>query len=120
MGRVDAAGQATGGPGASLGTAQHRRFGSVLVIFMLLDYEDLRNRLLGLVGSAQLKTTMKALADAGQWICTHPKIYLTMSDQLPPVRQALDAERHELLQRIERWLDTPMLVLGFVWLGLMI
>lgn len=43
-----------------------------------------------------------------------------MNDQLPPTRQALDAERHELLQRIERWLDTPMLVLGFVWLGLVI
>ena len=43
-----------------------------------------------------------------------------MSDQLPPVRQSLDAERHELLQRIEHWLDTPMLVFGFVWLGLVI
>ena len=40
----------------------------VLVIFMLLEYEDLRNRLLGLVGSSQLTTTTKALADAGQRI----------------------------------------------------
>lgn len=35
-------------------------------------------------------------------------------------REALDKERHELLEQIDDWLDTPMLVLAFVWLGLLI
>lgn len=35
-------------------------------------------------------------------------------------KDALETERHELLQRIEDWLETPMLVLAFVWLGLLI
>jgi predicted PurR-regulated permease PerM len=46
-----------------LGTAA---FVVVLVIFMLLKYEDLRNRLIGLVGSGQLTVTTRALDDAGQ------------------------------------------------------
>ena len=29
-------------------------------------------------------------------------------------------ERYELLQRLNDWLDTPMLVLGFVWLALLV
>ena len=41
---------------------------AVLVIFMLLKYEDLRNRLIGLVGSGQLTVTTRALEDAGQRI----------------------------------------------------
>jgi predicted PurR-regulated permease PerM len=48
-----------------LGTAA---FIVVLVIFMLLKYEDLRNRLIGLVGSGQLTVTTRALDDAGQRI----------------------------------------------------
>jgi voltage-gated potassium channel len=32
----------------------------------------------------------------------------------------LTDERLELLARVERWLETPMLVLGFVWLGLLV
>jgi voltage-gated potassium channel len=32
----------------------------------------------------------------------------------------LDDERRELLERIERLLETPMLVLGIVWLGLLV
>ncbi len=35
-------------------------------------------------------------------------------------QQALESERFELLERIERWLETPMLVLAFVWLALLI
>ena len=35
---------------------------------MLLKYEDLRNRLIGLVGSGQLTVTTRALEDAGQRI----------------------------------------------------
>ena len=37
-----------------------------------------------------------------------------------PTQQELTSERHELLERLSDWLDTPMLVLGFVWLGLLI
>jgi len=33
---------------------------------------------------------------------------------------ALDRERYQLLQRLEDWLETPMLVLAFVWLALLI
>lgn len=33
---------------------------------------------------------------------------------------ALERERYELLQRLEDWFDTPMLVLAFVWLALLI
>jgi voltage-gated potassium channel len=34
-------------------------------------------------------------------------------------REALDEQRHELLQRLEDGLETPMLVLAFVWLALL-
>ena len=34
--------------------------------------------------------------------------------------ESLNRERRELLQHVERWLDTPMLVLGFVWLALLV
>lgn len=34
--------------------------------------------------------------------------------------RALERERYELLQRMEDWFDTPMLVLAFVWLALLI
>jgi voltage-gated potassium channel len=40
----------------------------------------------------------------------------TMSDQ----EEALEKERFELLERLEHWLETPMLVLAFVWLALLI
>lgn len=33
---------------------------------------------------------------------------------------ALEHDRLELLERVEAWLDLPMIVLGFVWLGLLI
>jgi hypothetical protein len=35
-------------------------------------------------------------------------------------KPALDHERSEVLQQLEDWLETPMLVLGFAWLGLFI
>ncbi|HLL73191.1 MAG TPA: ion transporter [Pyrinomonadaceae bacterium] len=38
----------------------------------------------------------------------------------PPELLPLEAERRELLARLEDWLETPMLVLGFVWLALLI
>jgi len=34
--------------------------------------------------------------------------------------EALERERYELLQRLEDWLETPMLALAFVWLALLI
>ncbi|HZH30534.1 MAG TPA: potassium channel family protein [Pyrinomonadaceae bacterium] len=37
-----------------------------------------------------------------------------------PEQPLLNAERRELLTRLEDWLETPMLVLGFLWLGLLI
>ena len=38
----------------------------------------------------------------------------------PPERPLLVAERRELLARLEDLLETPMLVLGFVWLALLV
>lgn len=35
-------------------------------------------------------------------------------------KEVLDGERWEVLQRLEDWLEVPMLVLGFVWLALLI
>lgn len=35
-------------------------------------------------------------------------------------KEVLDRERWEVLQRLEDWLEVPMLVLGFVWLALLI
>lgn len=35
-------------------------------------------------------------------------------------KQALEKERSEVLQQLEDWLETPMLVLGFAWLALFI
>ena len=41
-------------------------------------------------------------------------------DAEAPDHKALDLERHALLDRLERWLETPMLVLAFVWLALLV
>jgi voltage-gated potassium channel len=41
-------------------------------------------------------------------------------DANTPHDDVLERERYELLQRIEDWLETPMLVLAFVWLLLLI
>lgn len=38
----------------------------------------------------------------------------------PPDEESLERERTELLQRLEDWLETPMLILAFVWLALLI
>ena len=35
-------------------------------------------------------------------------------------RQVLDHERNEVLHKLEDWLETPMVVLGFVWLALLV
>jgi voltage-gated potassium channel len=46
----------------------------------------------------------------------------TPKDPAPTATEvnALERERYELLQRLEDWLETPMLVLAFVWLALLI
>ena len=36
-----------------------------------------------------------------------------------PIDHALKKEKRTLLRRLELWLETPMVVLGFVWLGLL-
>lgn len=41
-------------------------------------------------------------------------------ETMDPSQEALDRERYELLQRLEDWLETPMLILAFVWLGLLV
>ncbi len=45
---------------------------------------------------------------------------MTRDGGTPPNGPLLDAERRELLARLEDWLETPMLVLGFVWLALLV
>jgi voltage-gated potassium channel len=45
---------------------------------------------------------------------------MTEDNHDPAGKQQLDHERFELLERIERWLDTPMFVLGLVWLALLV
>jgi voltage-gated potassium channel len=37
-----------------------------------------------------------------------------------PDEKALERERYELLQRLEDWLEAPMLVLAFIWLALLV
>lgn len=41
-------------------------------------------------------------------------------DEQAPVKEALDKERYELLQRLNDWLDVPMVVLAFLWLALLV
>jgi voltage-gated potassium channel len=43
-----------------------------------------------------------------------------MANRRPTDRRHLSRERHELLRRVNDWLETPLLVLGFVWLGLLV
>jgi len=43
-----------------------------------------------------------------------------LNDVNKPAKQTLDNERSEVLHQLEDWLETPMLVLGFVWLALLV
>ena len=43
-----------------------------------------------------------------------------MQDPEGQDRKALERERYELIQRLEDWLETPMLVLAFIWLALLV
>jgi voltage-gated potassium channel len=38
----------------------------------------------------------------------------------PDAPPTLDQERSEILQQLDNWLETPMLVLGIIWLGLFV
>lgn len=41
-------------------------------------------------------------------------------DTTVPDKEALEKERYELLRNLENWLETPMLILAFVWLALLV
>ena len=41
-------------------------------------------------------------------------------DGSAPGEAAVEQERYELLQRLEDWLETPMLILAFAWLALLV
>jgi voltage-gated potassium channel len=41
-------------------------------------------------------------------------------DTEAPEKEALERERYELLQRLEDWLEAPMLILAFAWLVLLV
>ncbi|MBS9403254.1 ion transporter [Halomonas sp. TRM85114] len=43
-----------------------------------------------------------------------------LNDSQAPAAEALEQERDELLQRLENWLEVPMLILAFVWLALLV
>jgi hypothetical protein len=43
-----------------------------------------------------------------------------MKEEKEIVRRQLKDERESLLERLEKWLETPLLILGFVWLALLI
>ena len=37
-----------------------------------------------------------------------------------PEKQAIEYEQQQILQQLEDWLELPMLVLSFAWLGLFV
>ena len=43
-----------------------------------------------------------------------------MNEEKEIVRRKVDDERRSLIVQLEDWLETPMLILGFVWLGLLV
>jgi voltage-gated potassium channel len=43
-----------------------------------------------------------------------------MQSEREAAKQALDQERDEILRRLEDWLETPMVALGFAWLALLV
>jgi voltage-gated potassium channel len=50
---------------------------------------------------------------------SNPDIHNKHDPEVPD-EKALERERYELLQRLEDWLETPMLALAFVWLALLV
>lgn len=45
---------------------------------------------------------------------------MNSADRTPPERQILIDERRQLLEQLEDWLESPLLVLGFVWLAMLV
>jgi voltage-gated potassium channel len=45
---------------------------------------------------------------------------LSMKEEKEIVRQKVREERQSLLETLEDWLETPLLILGFVWLALLV
>ena len=45
---------------------------------------------------------------------------MSKSQTPAPEQHQLEEERFALLQQLEDWLETPMLILGFAWLALLI
>lgn len=45
---------------------------------------------------------------------------LMQDNDIKQEQEALERERSELLQRLSDWMETPMLILAFVWLALMV
>jgi voltage-gated potassium channel len=43
-----------------------------------------------------------------------------MNDKQQPLQQDLDSERQALLEQFHAWLETPMVVLAFIWLALFV
>jgi voltage-gated potassium channel len=43
-----------------------------------------------------------------------------MKEEKEIIQQKVKAERESLLETLEDWLETPLLILGFVWLGLLV
>ncbi len=43
-----------------------------------------------------------------------------MDKQDVVIKQVVNDERSQILSRLEQWLETPMIVLGFIWLALLI
>lgn len=43
-----------------------------------------------------------------------------MNEENAVIREQIDSERKSLLSQFENWLDTPMLILGFAWLALLV
>ncbi|MDQ3813671.1 MAG: transposase [Armatimonadota bacterium] len=41
-------------------------------------------------------------------------------DLNPALQKAINTQRRTLLRQLENWLETPMMVLGFVWLALLV
>ena len=62
---ADAASVAAGWLGPLVGPVGQAAFIATLVLFMLLEREDLRDTMLGLIGHGHLATTTKALDEAG-------------------------------------------------------
>jgi voltage-gated potassium channel len=42
-----------------------------------------------------------------------------MDENKQPIKEAVEKERHEILEQVENWLEIPVIILGFIWLLLL-